>query len=143
MAVRSRLRGQNVSFTVDGEERKYEVDSVVLGHVASEDDFVSFGDAADGGSFEYRLTVRAHQSIDPLSFHGFLRENRGETVDFVFAPEGNAVPSTTQPHVTGSIKLGYGLPEVGGESSVDGATWTFEMEYKVIGEVEWISAPSA
>lgn len=139
MAIRNRLRGQKVSFIVDTEERKYEVDSVVLAHVASEDDFVSFGDAEDGGAFEYRLTVRAHQSVDPLSFHGFLRENKGTEVDFVFAPEGNAVPSTSQPHVTGTIKLGFGLPEIGGEASVDGSTWTFEMEFKVVGDVEWIS----
>lgn len=143
MAVRNKLRGKSVSFTVDAVEYKCEVNSIVLSHVESDDDFVSFCDAEDGGAYEYRLTVSAHQSIDPESFHTFIRENKGTVVDFSFAPAGNAVPSTTQPHITGSIKLSNQTPDIGGEASVEGTTWTFEMEFKVEGDVTWVTAPVA
>lgn len=139
MPVRNtnRVKGNKVTFLVEGVEYNIDVNSVVLTHVESDDDFVSFGEGS--ANYEYRLSIRAAQDTNPDSFHTFIRESAGviESADFTFGPHGNAIPTTSQPHVSGTIEITGQKPDVGGEK---GGTATFEMEFKVIGDVTWITA---
>lgn len=137
MPTRNRLKGNRVTFLIEGEEYNIDCDSIVLSHVESDDDFVSFGEG--DANYEHRLTVRAAQSTDAESLHTFLWENAGvvATADFVFGVHGNPTPSVSQPHVSGTIEISAQKPDLGGEKN---STWTFEREFKVVGEVTKVTS---
>lgn len=125
----TRIKGKSLVFEVDGEEFACDATSVVLGNEEADDqDAVTFCDAASGTSVQWFIEISAITSTDEESFWSFLWDNAGETgVSFTFAPHGNAVPSTTQPHFEGTVTL-PAKPSIGGESN---STWTFEVRLEV------------
>lgn len=121
----TRIKGKSLVFEVDGLEYACDVTSVTLANEEADDqDAVTFCDAAEGVNVQWYLEVNAITSTDEDSFWSFLWDNAGETeVGFTFAPHGNAVPSTTQPHFEGTVTL-PAAPSIGGEAN---STWTFEV----------------
>lgn len=121
----TRIKGKSLVFEVDGSEFACDVTSVTLANEeAADQDAVTFCDASSGTSAQWYLEVSAITSTDADSFWSFLWDNAGTTdVSFTFAPHGNAVPSTTQPHFEGEVTLPT-APAIGGEAN---STWTFDV----------------
>lgn len=127
----ARIKGKNIVFTLDAVDYKVDATSVVFTH--EEADTVTFGD----GGYEWKCALTGVQGTASDSLHTFFWDNTGETVDFVFAPHGNATPSASQPHYTGSITLPYKKPDIGGEA---GSQWTFDMELDVDGDLTKVTS---
>jgi hypothetical protein len=104
----SRLRGKTIIFEVDGTEYSGGVSNV---NMTSEVGEKGFGDYED--SLDFRAQVIGFQDFASTSFHTYLWDNPGKTVSITYAPHGNEVASTTQPHFTAT---GYAetLPTIGG-----------------------------
>lgn len=121
----TRIKGKSLVFEVDGSEFACDVTSVTLANEeANDQDAVTFCDSSSGTSAQWYLEVSAITSTDEGSFWSFLWDNAGDTdVSFTFAPHGNAVPSTTQPHFEGVVTL-PSAPAIGGEAN---STWTFDV----------------
>jgi hypothetical protein len=125
-----KYKGTQLSLTVDSVEYKMDCKKVVLDREESEDDFTTFADLAAGGSFQWFFDIEAASDFGTGSLWNYVWSNAGDTdVAFVFKPYGNATPSATQPHFTGTLSVG-GKPAVGGEA---GEVWSFEVRFDVDG----------
>lgn len=131
MATRNRIKGNNIVFKLGAVDYNIDATSVVFSH--EEADTVTFGD----GGYEWKCAITAVQATEAASLHSFFWTNSGTSVNFVFAPNGNAVPSVTQPHYTGSIQLPNKKPDVGGDAN---STWTFDMELDVVGDLTKVTS---
>lgn len=135
--ARNRLKGKSIVFTVDETDYTLDATSIEFSHEEADDDEVTFADAAAGGAYEWLCTITALQSTDADALHTFFWDNAGQTVNFVFGPNGNELPSVAQPHYTGSFKLSNQLPSIGGDADT---TWTFEKELQVEGQLTRVTA---
>lgn len=90
-------------------------------------DVTTFADAAAGGATDYWFRGTAVQSGDTASLHQYLWGANGTSgVAYVYAPFGNATPSATKPHYTGTVAFGR-KPNIGGAAD---ETQTFDFEFK-------------
>lgn len=133
MAGSTRIKGNALSLTfgTPGVEYRCDTTAVVLDNEEADSDVITFCDAAEGGSRTHFLTISAIQSTDPLSLWRYIWEHTGEEVPFTYAPHGNAVATTTQPHFVGTVKIGP-KPPMGGEAGTN-VTYTFETRWDVVG----------
>lgn len=72
---------------------------------AADSDFVSFADAASGGSRERRLEFTASQNMEEGSLWDYMWNHAGETVAVTIRPAGGTVASATQPHFVGNVVI--------------------------------------
>ena len=93
-----------------------------------------FGDYAD--SLDYTCAVTGFQDFAAASLWTSLFANPGASLALVFAPHGNAVPSTTQPHFTAT---GYAeaIPDMGGAA---GEYFTYDLTIKLDGKPTKVTA---
>jgi len=119
----TRIKGKSLSLKVDSTEYMADVSEVTLQNEEADGDVTTFADAAAGGAVQWFFEGSAVQSTDTTSFWSYLWDNTGEEVTYVFAPHGNATASSTQPHFTGSVKVGS-KPPVGGTAN---ETFTFDF----------------
>ena len=133
--ARTRLKGQKITFSIGGTDYTLDASSVLFTQEEADNDVETFADAAAGGSFVWKCQITALQSLEAASLHNFMWTNSGSTAAFVFAPAGNTTPSVTQPHFTGNLKLTGKRPDIGGEASSAGSTWTFDAEFDVDGDI--------
>ena len=123
----TRIKGKAVVFKLATTDYAADITSIVLENEEADSDVTTFADAAAGGAVDWKFTISAVQSTDTASLWSYLWENAGTTnVAYVYAPAGNATPSTTKPHYTGTVSLGP-KPSIGGDADT---TWTFEVEIK-------------
>lgn len=97
-AVGTRL----LTLSVEGSSYTDEVAVAKVTSGAADSDFLTFADAAAGGSRQYNLEVNAAQDLVTGTLWRLIWDSPGTEVDFVIAPYGNAVASPTQPHVAGT-----------------------------------------
>lgn len=126
----TRIKGKSLSLKVDGTEYMADVSEVMLNNEEADGDVTTFADAAAGGAVQWFFEGSAIQSTDTASFWSYLWDNTGDEVAYVFAPHGNATASSTQPHFTGSVKVGS-KPPVGGTAN---ETFTFDYRLDCTGE---------
>ncbi|MFD6094667.1 hypothetical protein ACFWGN_21455 [Oerskovia sp. NPDC060338] len=128
MPSSERITGKTLTLTLGGIERACDVTGFGFSSEEADDDVVTYCDAAAGGKFDTILTVSAIASTASGSFWRYLFENPGEEdVAYVVAPHGNAVATANQPHLTGTLTLPGGMPELTGETN---STSTFDVEFK-------------
>ena len=129
----TRMRGNKLALTFGSPGQNYWADatSVVLDNEESEDDVLTYEDAAGAGNRQYFFTVSAIQSTDPSSFWSYVWENEGQSVAFTYAPHGNEVATAEKPHFIGTCKIGA-KPAIGGEASRTN-TYTFETRFDIEG----------
>jgi len=128
----ARIKGNALTIEIDSVEYKTHLTSVLLEQAEADSKFVTFADAAAGGSYEWTMKGTASQDDAEDSFWNMVWDNTGTEVDFVMARAGNAVATATQPHFTGTVKIGV-KPAIGGDAGED--VWSFDFEWKVVGEV--------
>lgn len=97
-AVGTRL----LTLTVEGSSYTDEAAVAKVTSGAADSDFLTFADAAAGGSRQYNLEVNLVQDLEAGTLWRMIWDSPGTEVDFVIAPYGNAVASPTQPHVAGT-----------------------------------------
>ena len=140
MAEPTFLRGQTLSLEIDEIEVACDVSAAKISPEEADDDFTTFCSAAQNKTnYDYHLTFTAGQSLDADSLWRYIFDHEGEEVAYVLAPAGNAEPSISQPHFTGTVKIGA-MPELGGEASRTGQVWTFEADWLCNGKPEMVTA---
>lgn len=97
-AVGTRL----LTLSVEGSSFTDEVATAKVTSGAADSDFLTFADAAAGGSRQYNLEVNGVQDLVVGTLWRMIWDSPGTEVDFIIAPYGNAVASPTQPHVAGT-----------------------------------------
>ena len=128
----ARIKGNALTVTIDSVEYKTHLTSIRLEQAEADSKFVTFADAAAGGSYEWTMSGSASQDDATDSFWNMVWDNTGTEVPFVLVRNGNAVATATQPHFTGTVKIGA-KPAIGGDAGED--VWSFDFEWKVVGEV--------
>lgn len=98
-------------------------------------DVVTFEDAENGGGRQFYLRGSAAQSTAKESFWRYVWENAGlAEVPYTVAPHGNAVATDDEPHLVGTLKIGF-KPTLGVEASTSAtAAGTFDFEFEIDGE---------
>lgn len=90
------------------------------------------------GETPWVLSGTAIQSTDTESLWSYVWDHAGQVVAFTAAPHGNEVPTESQPHFTGMVKIGS-KPSIGGEAGSSN-TFTFEWEWTLEGEPTKVTA---
>lgn len=131
----NRIKGKNLTLTVDGEEFNLDGTSVVLDSEDADQDDVTFAEYSEGGGApkqQWFFTLSALANYDASSFWSMLWDahTAGAEIAYVFKPYGNASPTTTQPHFTGEVTVPK-KPPVGGNA---GETWTYEQRLDCVDE---------
>lgn len=120
-----------LTLMVDGVERSAEVatSEVVAGDADS--DFVTFANAAAGGSREYGLHLVAVQDAAVDTLFDIMWSAPGSEVPVVVRPYGNVVPSAAQPHYSGTVVVKEpDGPMLGGEADASTtAKFTLDMTW--------------
>ncbi|MGC4940947.1 hypothetical protein [Kribbella sp. DT2] len=83
---------------IDGAERSAEVSNARITTGAADSDFLTFAQAAAGGSRQYALAFTAAQDLVADTLWDLIWTGAGTEVTGTFIPYGNEVPSATQPH---------------------------------------------
>jgi hypothetical protein len=91
--------------TIDGDDVTAEVSTATITSTEAKSDFVSFADAAAGGSREYGLKLKFLQDATSASLWNQVWSAAGTDVPVVVRPYGNAVPTPEEPHFTGTATI--------------------------------------
>lgn len=127
------LGTRSLKMTVDGVDYTADVSKVVIKSAAADSDFVSFAQAAAGGSREYSLAFTATQDpADATSVWNIMWDLAGTEVDVEVLPYGGAVISATNPAFTGTVVVSEPDGDLlGGEADASTtARMTIDLEWK-------------
>ena len=104
----SRIKGKSIVFYVNDTEFSGAVSNVTFSSAVGT---LGFGDYED--SLDYTCTVTGFQDTAASSLWSELFATPGLPLTISYAPHGNAVPTTAQPHFTAT---GYAetIPDLGG-----------------------------
>lgn len=127
----NKYKGKSLSITVNAVEYNMDLTSIVLQNEEADDDATTFADLATGGAIQWYFEIEAVSDYSEDSLWSFLWTSAGDSdVPFVFKPYGNATPTASQPHFTGTFNVGS-KPAVGGTAN---EVFTFEARLDVNGE---------
>lgn len=135
----TRIKGKSLSFTIADTDYKCDLSTAYLQNEDEDGGTTTFCNAADGGPKQWYFDTTGIQSTDADSYWTFLWTNAGQDVDFVFSVHGNAVPSATQPHFTGTVHVGA-KPPIGGDAG--NGDFTFDYRLDLVGEPTMLTAPA-
>lgn len=127
----ARIKKNRLTVTVDGDEVTPDVSNLEVRVGDADTDFVSFADAALGGTKEWTLAMTIAQDTAAGSLWRQIWDNVGAELDVVVRPNGNATPSANEPHFTGTVIVKYpdGLI-LGGDADVsETAVQTVDVEW--------------
>jgi hypothetical protein len=94
-----------LTLTIDGDDVTAEVSTATITSAEAKTDFVSFADAAAGGSREYGLHLKFIQDAATSSLWSQVWAANGTDVPVIVNPYGNAVASATEPHFSGTVTI--------------------------------------
>lgn len=100
---------------------------------------LTFAEAAGGLGSDATLTLTAVTSFDAGSLFAYLWDNPGTDLVAVIGPWGNATPSTTKPHFTGTLNTGR-KPGFSNEARTTEVGAEFEVELKFSTDVTKVTA---
>lgn len=122
---------RKLKIEIDGVEYTASVSNCRFTSAEGDTDFVTFADAAAGGSRDYKLEGTAAQDAESASFWRKVFDSPGDDVPAVLMPYGNAVPSATEPHFTSTVTLTEPDGDLlGGEANASNtARFTFDFAF--------------
>ncbi|QRY40849.1 hypothetical protein JVX92_00710 [Microbacterium hominis] len=134
----TRIRGNKkpvLTLGSPGAEFSADIISWSIENEQADSDVITFEDAANGGSRQFKLKGSAVQSTASASFWRYVWANSGDTgVAYTIAPHGNAVATVAEPHFIGTLTIGA-KPTIGGEASTSSSSaFTFDFEFEIDGE---------
>lgn len=103
MAASTRIKAHNIVFDIAGTDYACDATMVDLVLQDAPGDVQTFCEQRVGG--EWQLTLEGIVSGDAASLYRVLWANFGTTAAFTIAPNGNASPSTSEPHYEGTVKF--------------------------------------
>lgn len=99
-----------IALEIDGSDVSDQISKAIITSAASDADFMSFAQARSGGAREYALTMTIAQDHSTATLWDKIWNKDttpgvSDQFEGLYAPYGNAVASTTQPHYsfTGTI----------------------------------------
>lgn len=98
-----RIKGQKLGFQINGKPVWPDMSEAELSP-SSDDSFATFGSILAGGT-PMQLKVSGIVSTAATSLWRLLFDNVGKELPFIFAPNGNDVPSNDQPHYVGRVTI--------------------------------------
>lgn len=101
MAASTRIKAQNILFKIGTTDYACDATMVELVLDDAPGDVQTFCEYRVGG--QWKLTLEGITSSDSASLYQLLWANYGSKVAFTVAPNGNATPSATQKHYTGTV----------------------------------------
>ena len=101
MAASTRIKAQNILFKFGATDYACDANAVVLELGDAPGDVQTFCEVRVGG--EWSLQLDGITSGDSTSLYQVLWANFGSTAQFTIAPNGNASPSSSQPHYKGTV----------------------------------------
>jgi hypothetical protein len=101
MAASTRIKAQNILFKFGATEYACDANMVELTLNDAPGDVRTFCEVRVGG--EWSLQLDGITSGDSGSLYRVLWDNFGSTAVFTIAPNGNATPSASEPHYTGTV----------------------------------------
>ena len=121
-----RIKGLKLGFQINGKAVWPDMSEAELSP-SSDDSYATFGSVMAGGT-PMKLKVAGIVSTAATSLWRLLFDNVGKDLSFIFAPNGNDVPSVDQPHYIGrvTVKEPPALPVKINETS------TFDLEMPVV-----------
>lgn len=96
---------RKLTLTIDGDEVAAEVSTATITSKEAKSDFVSFADAAAGGTREYGLKLKFIQDATSSSLWNQVWSAAGSDVAVVVRPYGNATASAGEPHFHGTVTI--------------------------------------
>jgi hypothetical protein len=122
---------------IDGDSYTAEVSSVKLSAADSNSDFVTYADAAAGGSKDWTLQFTAGQDLSAESLQMKIISAAGTTVPVVLAPYGGTTPSETNPQIQFNAVIA--APDgdfIGGDANASAkARQTFSASWEIPGGI--------
>jgi hypothetical protein len=142
MATSTRIKANALKLSIGGTDYWADFSSVSLQSEDASSDVNTFYDASLGGRRDWFFTVSGVQSTETTSFWMAAWDDAGSEVAFIYAPHGNASPSSSQPHFTGTLRIpAKGAFVIGGDASADG-TFSFDgVRMDVVGDVTLDTTP--
>jgi len=122
MAASTRVKAQNILFKIGTTDYACDATMVELVLDDAPGDVQTFCEYRAGA--EWKLTLEGIMSGDTGSLYQVLWANYGTKVAFTIAAAGNATPTTSQPHYTGTVIFNQ-LPPL---SLTSGETAKFSVE---------------
>ena len=125
--------GLYATLTVDTETTELDADLKAV-NITSEDkdeSDLTVYEAASGDVKDYTLVFTGIQDTTTGSLWRTLWDNPGATMEVVYGPAGNAVPTEDDPHFTMTVK-NAGRPVVGATAARSKTRSEFEHECEVI-----------
>jgi hypothetical protein len=123
---------RKLTLTIDGDEVSAEVSSATITSKEAKSDFVSFADAAAGGSREYGLKLTFIQDATTASLWNQVWSAAGSDVVAVVRPYGNMAASATEPHFRGTVTITEPDGDfLGGDADPSSSA-------RFVTEVEWV-----
>ena len=101
MAASTRIKAQNIIFKIGATDYACDANMVELTLGDAPGDVQTFCEVRVGG--EWALQLDGITSGDSASLYRVLWDNFGSTAQFTIAPNGNASPSSSQPHYKGTV----------------------------------------
>lgn len=109
---------RHMKIEVDGVEYSPEVSNARFTAAAGDTDFLTFAAASGGGNRDYAFAFTAAQDLAVGTLWRMMFDNPGDEVVVTLMPYGNAVPSTTEPHVSATVTVGEPDGDlIGGEAN--------------------------
>jgi hypothetical protein len=96
---------RKLTLTIDGDEMAAEVSTAVITSKEAKSDFISFANAAAGGSREYGLKLKFIQNAATASLWDQVWSAAGTDIPVLVRPYGNAAASATEPHFSGVVTI--------------------------------------
>ena len=96
---------RKLKIEIDAVEYTASVSNARFTAAAGDSDFVSFADAAGGGSRLYKLEGTAVQDAASASIWSLIWDQAGTTVPVTLMPYGNATPTVAEPHFTADVVI--------------------------------------
>lgn len=124
MAVATRIKAQNIIFKIGAADYACDANAVELTLNDAPGALQTFCEVRPSG--EWQLQLDGITSLDATSLYQVLWANFGTEVAFTVAPAGNATPSASQGHYTGTVVFNQ-LPPLSlnsGEESAFSVTLT-------------------
>ncbi len=101
MAASTRIKAQNILFKFGATEYACDANLVELTLDDAPGDVQTFCEVRVGG--QWSLQLDGITSGDSTSLYRVLWDNFGSTAEFTIAPNGNASPSSSEPHYKGTV----------------------------------------
>lgn len=118
-----------LTILIDGIEVAAEVSKAIVLAGSKDAGFVSFAEAGSGGAREYKLALTFVQLAELWKL---VWEHAGSEKEVLVRPWGNAVPTASEPHFSGTVVITE--PDgalVGGEADASSSS-------RFVNEIEWM-----